>query len=236
MTRLQLVQFVARTLGTVDPDEITSTTSPATDYISDLVEAVDAASEEIELMHEGGWHWRRIQQTFNTVASTRKYTFATINADCVGIIPFRHSPDSDSYILIGDNPVYFIPYQAWRGYFDRGTRSEQRPQYFTIRHDGGSSIEFDPTPDDVYTVTLDLLIEVQDLSDASDGSPDDNVPRMPARFHKVIGLLACRYMAEYDENRRLSLFEQRYKRWMNDLREDQLPKQRWTVTPIGFHR
>ena len=230
MTRLELVQFVAQNLGTEDRDEITSTTSPNRDYTRDIVEAVDAAWEEIQVMHEGTWHWRREQQTFDTAVSDREYAFTDIDDDTVGIIPFRHSPDSESYILIDDNPVYFIPYQQWRGYWDRGTRSVQRPQYFTIRHDGGGKIEFDPTPDAVYTVTLDILHDVQDLT------ADADVPLMPPRFHRVIALLACRYLAEYDENPRLALFEQRYKRWMNDLREDQLPKQRWTVTPIGFNR
>jgi len=230
MTRLELVQFVAQKLGTQDPVEITSTTSPATDYISDIVEAVDAAWEEIQIMHEGAWHWRREQQTLATVASDREYTFTDIDADSVGIIPFRHSPDGSSYILIDDHQVSFVPYQQWRGFYDRGTRSEQRPQYFTIRHDGGGKIEFDPTPDAVYTVTLDILHNVQDLT------ADADVPLMPPRFHRVIGLLACRYLAEYDENPRAELFARRYKRWMNDLREDQLPKQRWVVTPIGFNR
>lgn len=227
MTRLELVQFVARKLGTEDPDEITSTTSPATDYISDLVEAVDVAWEEIQIMHEGAWHWRREQQTVDTVAATREYAFTTIDADCVGIIPFQHRSRGTPYLLIDTFEVEFVPYQNWRGWMDRGTRSSGRPQYFTIRHDGGTKIEFDPTPDQVYTVKLDILHDVQDL--VADGT----IPLMPPRFHRVISYLAASYMAEYDNSVRYKLINRAYKRWLNDLREDQLPKQRFNVIPIG---
>lgn len=230
MTRLELVQFVARTLGTEDPDEITSTTSPATDYISDIVAAVDAAWDEIQVMHEGGWHWRREQQTFNTVASTREYTFSTINADCVGVIPMCPYADGESFILINNSKCYFIPYQNWRGYRDLDTTTEQLPRYFTVRHDGGSKIELHPTPDDAYTVKLDILHDVQELS------ADATVPLMPARFHRVIGLLAAQHLLEYDENQRFALVKRRYQSWLNDLREDQLPKQRFTVVPLGYRR
>ncbi len=71
-TRLELVKFVAEKLGTEEPDEITSTTSPDTNYQRDIVSAVDTAWEEIQLMHEGVWHWRREQKTLSTVASTRQ--------------------------------------------------------------------------------------------------------------------------------------------------------------------
>lgn len=227
MTKLELAKFIAKKTGTEDPDDITSTTSPSTDYQADIIEALDSVWEEIQLMHEGVWHWRREQQTVATVAGTRVYSFATIDADCVGIIPFNTHPRGDSYILIGQNEVKFVPYQSWRGWMDRGDRSSQRPQYFTVRHDGGSSIEFDPTPDDAYTVELDILHDVQTL--AADG----DIPNMPARFHRLIGYAAAVELLEYDESVRFRLVSKRYKRWLNDLRLDQLPKQLFTVRPIG---
>lgn len=227
MTKLELVQFVARKMGTEDPDDITSTTSPATDYISDIVDAVDTAWEEIQLMHEGMWHWRREQQTLATVASTREYAYSAIDADCVGVVPMKPYPSCQPFILIDQQEVWFVPYQNWRGHYDKGTRPSGKPGYFTIRHDGGSKIEFDPTPDAVYTVTLDILHDVQELT------LDTTEPLMPARFHKVIGFLACTYLSEYDESARLALFSKRYRKWLGDLREDQLPKQRFTVRPIG---
>ena len=226
MTRLELVKMVAQKLGTADPDDITSTTSPDTDYISDIVESVDAAWEEIQIMHEGVWHWRRTQTSFNTTTN-REYTFTQIDSTCVGVIPFQHRQQGNSYILIGNNEVDFIPYQNFRGWLDRGTRSSQRPQYFTVRHDGGSKIEFDPTPDAVYAVSLDILTDLQDLT------IDGTVPDMPVRFHRTIGFLAATYLAEYDENVRYKLLHKRYTKWLNDLREDQLPKQRFNVLPIG---
>lgn len=226
-TRLELVQFVARKLGTEDPDDITSTTSPATDYIGDLVNAVDTAWEEIQIMHEGVWHWRREQQTLATVAATREYAFTDIATDCVGVIPFKPYPNADPFLLIGNDRVYYIPYQSWRGNMDAGTRTTGQPQFFTIRHDGGSMLEFDPTPDAVYTLQLDSLKDLQDLT------ADGTIPSMPTRFHRTIAWLACTYLAEFDESARLSLFRKRYTKWLNDLREDQLPKQRFTVRPIG---
>jgi len=217
--------MVAQKLGTEDADDITSTTSPDTDYIGDIVEAVDTAWEEIQVMHEGAWHWRRKQTTFALAATTREYAFTTIDANCVGIIPMRQR--HQSYILIGNNEVEFVPYQNWRGWLDRGTRGSDRPQHFTVRHDGGTKIEFDPTPDAIYTVSLDILNDLQDLT------ADGTVPLMPVRFHRTIGFLAATYLAEYDENVRYKLLSKRYKRWLNDLREDQLPKPRFNVTPIG---
>lgn len=238
MTRLELAQFVAEKLGTEDIDDFTSTTLPADDYQRLIVNYVDIAWDEIQTMHEGVWHWRREQVTgsnFQLASGTRAYAFSSINADCVGVLPFQTAQNAAPYILIaeegqGDTMQYevkFIPYQQWRGYQDRGSRSSQRPQYFTIRHDGGTKIEFDPTPDATYDVELDILHDVQTLS------ADADVPLMPVRFHKTIAYRACMYTADYDKDKSRQLFDRAYQIWLNNLSQDQLPKGRFVVRPLG---
>lgn len=228
MNRLDLVKFTAQKLGTKNRDEITSTTTVTSTYVRDIIEAVDTAWLAIQTLHEGVWHWRRHQATLNTVAGQRLYPFTDIDADCVGILPMQHRSPGNPYVLTDRNEIYFVPYQNWRGYFDRGDRGgQQRPQYFTIRHDGGTSIEFDPTPDKAYPVEFDILHDVQVLV------ADNDVPLMPERFHKTVAIQAARDLAEYDESARYQSLSRELAVWRNNLEQDQLPDQRWLVRPIG---
>ena len=228
MNRLDLVKFAAQKLGTKDRDEISSTTTVTSKYVRDIIEAVDTAWLAIQTLHEGVWHWRRKQASFDTVAHQRLYNFTDIDADCVGILPMQHRAPGDPYILTGNNEIHYVDYQYWRGYYDRADRGgEQRPQLFTVRNDGGTRIEFDPTPDQAYTIELDILHDVQTLT------ADSDIPLMPPRFHKTIAIQAARDLAEYDESPRFQTLNRELAVWRNNLEQDQLPKDIWLVRPIG---
>jgi hypothetical protein len=165
----------------------TSTTSQ-TGLLGEIVTFVDDAYEAIQQLLET-WNWRRLQGTFNTTASTRSYSTATIQSSLPTfdiLLPMNGQYGDQRYILchltstgVGDQtPVFFRPYEVWRGYFDQGTRPTGKPTHFTFRPDG--TLELDPTPDAIYTLTFDYRRTLHAL--AADGDE----PIIPAKFQDAI--------------------------------------------------
>ena len=225
MTRLQLVKALSQFLGTEDPTNVTTTVGTLPTYQSDLVVAIDTAYEEIQTLHSA-WNWRRKQGTLTTVASTRTYAYSDISANCVALIPFVSGFEAKQVLLISNHEVIFVPYRAFRGYLDKGTRTSAKPVYYTIQPD--ETIEFDPTPDAIYTVTLDYLNAPEVFT------ADADIPDMPTRFHRVIVYRAAMQMSEFDENTlRFGMAKARYSNLLNELMENQLPQQDINIISIG---
>ena len=224
LTRLVLTQRLGSWSGTKPQSEITSTTSPDTDHVADLVNYVDQAWLDIQMRQNNRWLWmrERLEDTVALSASTRTLAMASIDATCRTVIPFL-AGDTDPlrYVLLKHPTTAAVhrcsyePYQGWRGFRDRGTRPEGGPVRFTIRPDG--TLEFDPTPDVAYTLNCDWVHEpVVFTADADE-------PDMPAHFHMLIVWWAIVYLMGYDENTtRYQIAERHLKAMLNRLSIEQL--------------
>lgn len=163
MSRLTLAKKLHRYLrvDTNSPGAAPTTTLAQTGILGEIVSFVDDAYLDIQKLHEW-WGFRLLQGTFNTVAATRTYTRATVQATLTTFDQFLfHTAQGPRSFLIhltstgvsDQSPCYYIPYQQWRTVIDQGTAQTGKPSRFTIRQD--QTIEFDPTPAAIYTCTID---------------------------------------------------------------------------------
>jgi hypothetical protein len=227
MDRLALTKALGRWSGTVHPDEIDSTTAPTIEagYVKDLVAYVDQAWLDIQLSKGSRWLWmrHRIDYTKALTASVRTLAMSAIDATCERVIPFLiHDTYPVLYILLKhptNDTIHrcnFVPYSIFRGYYDRGDRPENRPTRYTVRPDG--TLEFDPTPDVAYTVSLDWKHQPTEFS--ADGS----TPDMPSKFHQLIVWWAIIHLMDIEEKGgRYQAADRQYARLNNRLCIEQLP-------------
>jgi len=149
-------------------------------------------------------------------------TMATIDATARTVVPFKaHDVVPQRYILLKHptseavRRVEFIVYERFRGYRDRGDRPEGGPTRFTIRKNG--DLEFDPTPDEAYTINCDWIHVPTDLA------LDTDTPDMPNHFHMLVMWYAMVYLMEFDEKGgRYQTADRSYKKMYNRLLIEQL--------------
>ena len=190
ITRLNLTKRLARWSGVVMPSKVTSTTSPDTDKIGDLVAFVDQAWLDIQLLENNRWNWMR-ERSFDDealTADTRTLAMSVFTAEGTTyrtVVPFiAHDVVPLRYIHLTHpttssvHRCEFVNYEMFRGYRDKGSRPTQRPTRYTVRKDG--TLEFDPTPDVAYTINCDIILN------PSEFSGDNDVPNMPNHFHMLI--------------------------------------------------
>ena len=163
MSRLTLAKKVHRYLR-VDanlPGTAPTTTLAQTGILGEIVGFVDDAYLNIQKLHTD-WSFRLLQGTFTTTAAQRTYTRANVQAQLSTFDEFLIPTGKGTRAFLvhltatgvaDQSPCYFIDYEEWRGHWDQGVRATGKPAFFTIRQD--QTIEFDPTPDATYTVTID---------------------------------------------------------------------------------
>ena len=224
LTRLTLTQRLGRWSGTKDPSEITSTTAIDTLHVGNLVAFVDQAWLDIQLAQNSRWQWMRRQllDTKALTASTKTLAMSVISATCRTIVPFiNHDMSPQRYILLTHpvtdtvHKVEFVPYEYWRGYYDRGARQTNKPTHFTLRPD--NTAEFDPIPDAAYTINCDWITLPTELT------ADATEPDMPDHFHMLIVWWAMVHLMDFDEKAsRYVTANRQYKKMLNRLTIEQL--------------
>lgn len=227
MTRLQLCQKVHRILR-IDqnlPGTAPTTTTGQTGVLNEIVKLVDDAYQTIQSA-ESWWGFRLTQGTFPISDGTRAYTRATIQGTLTTFDEFLvmsgYGPEHVQVYLtttgVADmSPCWYVPYQDWRGFWDRGERGEGKPSRFTIRQD--QTIEFDPTPDASYTVLTDYRRTLHTFS------ADADEPLFAADFHDAIVWGAVKaYSETRDGDPLYKLSDRNYAREMSRLRFRYLPK------------
>jgi hypothetical protein len=227
ITRLNLTKKLAQWSGKLSPAKVTSTVTPDTAQVADLVEWVSQAWIDIQISQNNRWNWMRKSLDDDSVAltiGTRTLAMATIDATARTVLPFiAHDIVPLRYILL-KNPTTesvhrceFKVYDFFRGYRDRGARPTSKPTRFTILKDG--TLEFDPTPDVAYTLNLDWVQVPNELI------ADATTPDMPAHFHMLIVWYAMIHLMDYDESGgRYKRADRQYKKMLNRMSIEQLPE------------
>jgi len=211
-TFLTLCQSVHRKMrgGNATPGSLPSAipvpTTPRQDQmVYDIVDAVQLAWENLQNLH-AGWKWMWKRSTLPLVAGTRTYDLALIRTstplydwiktfDVPGGPIYLNIYDSGQTQLT-DQPVWFIPYENWRGWRDRKPLPQQaQPRYFTEWPD--YTLEFDPTPNvppsgvgNNWTLVMDYRKTNQQLINQGD------IPELPLRFHELIAWMAVEIICE----------------------------------------
>jgi hypothetical protein len=206
-----------------------STTIGVENQEYEIVQWVDMAYQDIQNDQEE-WRFRTKHGGFNTVASQREYTITVTDADFEKLLPSM--AQSDTRFILGyktslgqDNEqrIWFLPYEVFQqGIFDQGQRPEAFPNRFTINPAG--LMVFDPTPDDIYSVTFDYRRTLHAMTTNSDATT--GTPIIPARFHNAIVWRALMYHALTRDNTGESYekWGREYAREMRQLRFDQGPE------------
>lgn len=117
-----------------------------------------------------------------------------------------------------ERPLRQIPYDTWRRMYAVGLHDHTRPVHYAFAPNG--SICFGPTPDKFYEVRGEYGKAPQVLA------KNDDVPDLPARFHRVIVWLAISYMHSHDESPQLMQMTRQLHATpiLNQMRRDLLPE------------
>lgn len=223
-SRLQLTKDLGRWSGVESPADIETTVGDIVESIEDLVAYVDQAWLDIQNSQGHRWRWMR-HRSLDTIVltpSTATLAMSAIDATCRQVLPLiRHDTYSKRYILLKHpttgavSECEYVPYNFWRGWYDRGTRAEQRPARYTRLPD--ETLQFDPTPDVAYTLQFDWV------HDPVEFSADADEPDMPAHFHMLIVWWAIVFLMGFDERSgRYQTADRQYKKMINRLHLEQL--------------
>lgn len=238
-TYLQLCQQVHRWVrsGNYDPGSRPAAIASETDPdVKDVIFFANEAWQQIQQYHPD-WEWMRAQATLNLVSGTRTYSPATIRGTVTRYEQLkslygatRH--DGPRYCLVQDSavatnsqmPTYYVPYNFWRGFFDRQPRpANSFPIRFTVQTD--DTIEFDPAPNlapsgSAWKFAFDYRKTPQALT------ADADVAELPDRYHDLIVWWAvrlfCASRANSDALETTAIEKVKY--WLAKVAADQLPE------------
>lgn len=190
MNYLQLVQKFMRYVRAGDAPAGVASPSTVVGQMEVEYEAVQFINDAYtDIQNEKDeWTFRVGRSSFPTVASQRTYSVSDIQATIADYECSYAQLNADLYRFIvvnltsagtgNQSRCIYIPYEDWRGLWDIGNRGTGMPCRFTVQPNG--SLEFDPTPDNVYTLTLDYRKAVDELA------TDDDEPIFGAPYHDAI--------------------------------------------------
>lgn len=175
MNFLDLVTAVYEEAGIsgTPPADVTSVSGEA----KRIVRWVKEAYRQIQLQSLK-WKWMRGTATVNTVAGDRDYAVAEFS----GATRHRAWITSSARIYKtsqdSETTLFYLSYEDWLAAYNIGSQVQGRPVHYTIGPN--NVILLGPTPDDVYTVTIDFYKSVHELASNTD------VPELPADYHYAI--------------------------------------------------
>lgn len=227
MTFLEICQSVHRWLrignalpGMV-PDTVATTALPGVE----IVNFVRSAWNDIQI-DQPEWRFMAKRGEFLTTPSARAYDAATVRgqiSDYDEHLPMwqgvRCILMQRESVGIGDQQrCFYMTYERWRGDRDYGVRSIGRPSFYTVRPQ--QTIEFDPTPDVQYRVSLDYRVLPQILS------VDGDIPLLPARYHDAIVWKAVMYycLTRQNQDQIYQMAEREYDRIYGKMARTELPE------------
>lgn len=217
MTFLEICKQVHRLIrpGPELPGTVPTSTSGQTGVLGEIVEWVIRAYQDIQ-SEESEWTFMTGAGTLSLTSGTRAYALSALtnSVPTAGlaerILTFKQRNGSEYgkiYLtatgVSAEQLCIYVPYEDWRGYFDRGTRQSGQPRYFTTKQ-GGALLEFDPTPDDTYTFLIDFKYKPKLWVGSTDGAltpadyplHDGATGRgLPVHYHDVIAWRAVKYYA-----------------------------------------
>jgi hypothetical protein len=191
-TFLQLCQRLRQETGLTSASASTPTTVVAqSGQLKELVDWAASAYTDIQTRHHN-WRWLRHRFTFNTTASDDTYAYGDVTDSTSGIAIARFSRwwelDDDGYsnvktyltsgVVSGEHYLNFLPWNAFRDMYKRGTQNNNAPVHFTV--DPQNQILLGPKPDAIYTVTGEFQRSAQTLA------LDADTPEMPADYHMLV--------------------------------------------------
>lgn len=248
MTYLELCQFVQRYLaaGNDLPENPMTTTVGQTGLNYEITQWVQDAYKAICAEQEN-WLFRTnrgVIQLTNGTQSIDKATLAAATTPDYDRQLYFVFPNDSRYLLVALNQgtpprpntyvrgteafCYYIPYQRWRGWRDRGVIPSGMPQYFTVRPD--QSLEFYPISDTSSTLSNYCII-MDYYSRFVVLTTDVDSPIFPEEYHEAIAWYAIYYWGLVRQSGpRFQTAKEEYDRIMNDMRHTQLPEPLLSLT------
>ena len=215
MTFLELVASLAEKIGVDAPVSVSGVGGSQRRLVNFISEAWD----EIQARRVD-WKWMRTAFSFKTTAGINGYTPALAGLTDHAIWHLDTFRIYLTSVGIGsqvDLPNW--PWQTWRENYGFNTLQtlQTRPIVFAERPED-LAIMLGPIPDAVYTVDGEYQRAPTSLVD------DDDVPAMPARFHRLIVYSALEAMGEFDAAPEIfNRGQRKYKQLNRDLIRDQTP-------------
>ena len=168
--------------------------------LKEVVKWVRDSWVDIQNWHQN-WRWMRRTATIDTVADQRAYapTAFTDEVTTNNVDRFSHwwahrlvDPPKCYLKTTGVGGEYFLSWSAWDYYktvYLIGQNRTISSTPATITFDESDNINLGPIPNDVYTITVDYQLSAQVLAN------DNDVPELPADFHRLIVYEAMRRYA-----------------------------------------
>jgi len=159
------------------------------------------------------WDWMWGQVEVDTDSDQDVYALETTDVkylDWVGIY-------TKSLGVSDESEIEEVSYKDMRRNSKLGTPDSGRPCSYAIRPD--KSLVLDPTPDDIYTLSIDYYKLPQVLTSNTD------TPNLPIAYHDIIVWKACMmFAAHYEASMQYQHAAAEYARVMANLEMNQLPR------------
>lgn len=198
-----------------------STVAGQTGELGRIVDWIASAWQDIE-NRRSNWAWLRGDYSFNTVADTGTYTPSTVGIGS----DFRWWDRNKAKFYLtatgvsDEGELTYLSYADWWKYYNVGTQTADRPQYFAVQPED-SALLLAPVPNDVFTVTGAYWKRPTALS------ADGDEPAMPADYHMAVVWRAAMYMFQMEEApARFGFALSQYNDFLDVLEANQLPKAR----------
>lgn len=235
-TYLQMCQEVHRTIraGNNTPGSTPTAVTGQTGLEDQIVRWVKRAWMEVQQSRE---EWRFLTKQVTPVLASAASTIAasTVDSNYAWVMPFSSGHDQPHILMyatadgIGtEGPVWYLPYEIWRGLYDRGTRPTGKPGFFTVLP--SRVLQFDTVADQEYTARLDVRLDAQELATNTDTPLDypASGTGLLDEFHDVIVWKAVQYycMTREGSDKLMAMAEREYRRIFDRMCSYYLPELR----------
>lgn len=222
MNFLQLCQETALDSGTIAGVPNITTVAGATGRVRQLVGWVRDAY--IDIQNERlDWLWMNREFSAALTADKSSYLASELGIDNVAEWIKDIPTDCQRNMTLyetgqkeREDAIRQIPYMEFRDRYSIGVHETGQPVEWAV--DPQNKLLLGPTPDKAYVIAGRYRQTPQELA------LDDDVPEMPARFHRLIIGEAMRLMARSDEAFQVLIEKsQQYERLRSPLVNDQTP-------------
>ena len=174
------------------------------------------------------WNFLWAQLSFDTVAATDEYS-----PQYLGVAPKRIEDSVRIYNKIaGSDDSSFLERVEWVDFKEDylvGKQESGRPRYFTTKPNG--SVQFYPSPDDIYVIEMDIYRAPQVLVDGTD------IPLIPYEFEDAIVQRALVLWGAYTDAPEVYRSAKAiYETLITQMNESQLPELRLGTATLSAGR
>lgn len=176
---------------------------PAASFATSLI---NEGLHLVEVSSPNGWPWLKYISAFSTVSGTDSYAFATIDSS------HTIAKLTDVKVLSDANYVPLTLVSQREANRDVVTTTTGFPSIYRVE---GGSLYLSPTPDAIYSISVNEIVTEPDLVSAND------TPLMPSQYHgSIISAALVLYYQTLQDVQRAAAADQILNGWIHRMRQN----------------